>query len=241
MLHMTFCIIYLGPTVVTLTLKNEISILKITPFKHLVNFNKSAGIYFPRNSHRYWHLKSFSFPSSPTAVPRTSATQCSSVPEPRNGRRMGNNFAVGAVIRFECNPGYVLEGPSAIECLTVPNALAQWNSSIPSCIGRTWILKFRETPTHTSKHILFKHSLVRQSFGFVSLLLSLVQSAFFHSLFIAFFFFTLFPSICTSMSISLPLDNLSVKHLLVWHRCDLALPEATYPDSAMRHTGGRHG
>uniref|UniRef100_A0A673BJS4 CUB and Sushi multiple domains 2 n=1 Tax=Sphaeramia orbicularis TaxID=375764 RepID=A0A673BJS4_9TELE len=68
------------------------------------------------------------------AVPRTSATQCSSVPEPRNGRRMGNNFAVGAVIRFECSPGYVLEGSSAIECLTVPNALAQWNSSIPSCI-----------------------------------------------------------------------------------------------------------
>lgn len=70
------------------------------------------------------------------AVPRTSATQCSSVPEPRNGRRMGNNFAVGAVIRFECSPGYMLEGSSAIECLTVPNALAQWNSSIPSCIGR---------------------------------------------------------------------------------------------------------
>uniref|UniRef100_A0A667WX46 CUB and Sushi multiple domains 2 n=1 Tax=Myripristis murdjan TaxID=586833 RepID=A0A667WX46_9TELE len=68
------------------------------------------------------------------AVPRTSATQCSSVPEPRNGRRMGNNFAVGAVIRFECSPGYILEGSSAIECLTVPNALAQWNSSIPSCI-----------------------------------------------------------------------------------------------------------
>ena len=70
------------------------------------------------------------------AVPQTSATQCSSVPEPRNGRRMGNNFAVGAVIRFECSPGYVLEGSSAIECLTVPNALAQWNSSIPSCIGQ---------------------------------------------------------------------------------------------------------
>lgn len=72
----------------------------------------------------------------PEAVPQTSATQCSSVPEPRNGRRMGNNFAVGDVIRFECSPGYVLEGSSAIECLTVPNALAQWNSSIPSCIGR---------------------------------------------------------------------------------------------------------
>uniref|UniRef100_A0A8C7F586 CUB and Sushi multiple domains 2 n=1 Tax=Oncorhynchus kisutch TaxID=8019 RepID=A0A8C7F586_ONCKI len=55
------------------------------------------------------------------AVPRTSATQCTSVPEPRNGRRTGNNFAVGA-------------GSTAIECLTVPNALANWNASIPSCI-----------------------------------------------------------------------------------------------------------
>lgn len=84
-----------------------------------------------------------------TAVPRTSATQCSSVPEPRNGRRMGNNFAVGAVVRFECSPGYVLEGSSAVECLTVPSALAQWNSSIPSCIGRTQILK-----THKNIHTL---------------------------------------------------------------------------------------
>ncbi|KAG9355663.1 hypothetical protein JZ751_000501 [Albula glossodonta] len=69
------------------------------------------------------------------AVPRTSATQCSSVPEPRYGKRMGNNFSVGAVIRFECDSGYALEGASAIECLTVPNALAQWNSTVPSCIG----------------------------------------------------------------------------------------------------------
>uniref|UniRef100_A0A8C9W057 CUB and Sushi multiple domains 2 n=1 Tax=Scleropages formosus TaxID=113540 RepID=A0A8C9W057_SCLFO len=68
------------------------------------------------------------------AVPRTSATQCSSVPEPRHGRRVGNSFSVGAVVRFECGPGYVLEGASAIECLTVPNALAQWNSTVPSCV-----------------------------------------------------------------------------------------------------------
>ncbi|KAJ8268254.1 hypothetical protein COCON_G00134260 [Conger conger] len=68
------------------------------------------------------------------AVPRTSATQCSSVPEPRYGKRMGNNFSVGAAIRFECDSGYALEGASAIECLTVPNALAQWNSTIPSCV-----------------------------------------------------------------------------------------------------------
>ncbi|GCB63272.1 hypothetical protein scyTo_0013182 [Scyliorhinus torazame] len=67
------------------------------------------------------------------AVPRTSATQCSSVPEPRYGRRIGNDFAVGAIIRFECNPGYAVQGSKNIECLAVPDALAQWNDSAPSC------------------------------------------------------------------------------------------------------------
>ncbi|KAG5855860.1 hypothetical protein ANANG_G00001150 [Anguilla anguilla] len=68
------------------------------------------------------------------AVPRTSGTQCSSVPEPRNGRRVGSSFSVGALVRFQCSPGYILQGASAIQCETVPNALAQWNSTVPSCI-----------------------------------------------------------------------------------------------------------
>lgn len=69
------------------------------------------------------------------AVPRTSATQCSSVPEPRFGKRIGNEFAVGSLVLFECNPGYILHGSTAIRCDTVPNALAQWNDSLPTCVG----------------------------------------------------------------------------------------------------------
>ncbi|KAM6972968.1 CUB and sushi domain-containing protein 3-like [Aplochiton taeniatus] len=68
------------------------------------------------------------------AVPRTSSTQCSSVPEPRFGRRLGNDFAVGSSVQFECNPGYVLHGSSAIRCESVPETLAQWNDSLPTCI-----------------------------------------------------------------------------------------------------------
>uniref|UniRef100_A0AAR2JXJ0 CUB and Sushi multiple domains 3a n=1 Tax=Pygocentrus nattereri TaxID=42514 RepID=A0AAR2JXJ0_PYGNA len=68
------------------------------------------------------------------AVPRTSATQCSSVPEPRFGKRIGNDFAVGAAVMFECNPGYTLHGSTAIRCETVPDALAQWNDTLPTCI-----------------------------------------------------------------------------------------------------------
>ncbi|XP_046885306.1 CUB and sushi domain-containing protein 1-like [Hypomesus transpacificus] len=68
------------------------------------------------------------------AVPRTSDTQCSSVPEPRYGRRIGSEFSAGSVVRFECNPGYLLQGSTAIKCHAVPNALAQWNDTVPTCV-----------------------------------------------------------------------------------------------------------
>ncbi|KAM5264090.1 CUB and sushi domain-containing protein 1 [Ctenodactylus gundi] len=68
------------------------------------------------------------------AVPRTSDTQCSSVPEPRYGRRIGSEFSAGSVVRFECSPGYLLQGSAAIRCQSVPDALAQWNDTIPSCV-----------------------------------------------------------------------------------------------------------
>ncbi|XP_054992155.1 CUB and sushi domain-containing protein 1 isoform X1 [Sorex araneus] len=68
------------------------------------------------------------------AVPRTSDTQCSSVPEPRYGRRIGLEFSAGSIVRFECNPGYLLQGSTAIRCRAVPNALAQWNDTVPSCV-----------------------------------------------------------------------------------------------------------
>uniref|UniRef100_A0A672SDS5 CUB and sushi domain-containing protein 3-like n=1 Tax=Sinocyclocheilus grahami TaxID=75366 RepID=A0A672SDS5_SINGR len=69
------------------------------------------------------------------AVPRTSASQCSSVPEPRYGKRIGNDFGLGTVVLFECNPGYTLHGASAIRCEAVPNTLAQWNGTVPTCVG----------------------------------------------------------------------------------------------------------
>ncbi|KAJ8013388.1 hypothetical protein DPEC_G00052750 [Dallia pectoralis] len=68
------------------------------------------------------------------AVPRTSASQCSSVPEPRFGRRIGNDFSIGTVVQFECNPGYSLHGSSSIRCEAVPNTVAQWNGTVPVCV-----------------------------------------------------------------------------------------------------------
>lgn len=76
------------------------------------------------------------FLPSSVAVPRTSASQCSSVPEPRFGKRIGNDFGIGMVVLFECNPGYTLHGSNAIRCEAVPSALAQWNGTVPTCVGK---------------------------------------------------------------------------------------------------------
>lgn len=74
------------------------------------------------------------------AVPRTSASQCSSVPEPRFGKRIGNDFGLGTVVLFECNPGYTLHGANAIRCESIPNSLAQWNGTVPTCVGMCFLL-----------------------------------------------------------------------------------------------------
>lgn len=81
-------------------------------------------------------LFAYYFNPALVAVPRTSDSQCSSVPEPRYGRRIGSEFSAGSVVRFECSPGYLLKGSSAIHCQAVPGALAQWNATTPTCIGK---------------------------------------------------------------------------------------------------------
>lgn len=90
------------------------------------------------------------------AVPRTSATQCSSVPEPRFGKRIGNDFGISMVVLFECSPGYTLHGSTAIRCEAVPNALAQWNGTVPTCVG-----KHLHPPTLPSPPCMHSHRLTR--------------------------------------------------------------------------------
>lgn len=95
-----------------------------------------ASLPKPPTPHWLPSFHSQSLPSLSLAVPRTSATQCSSVPEPRFGKRIGNDFGIGMVVLFECNPGYTLHGSNAIRCEAVPNTLAQWNGTVPTCVGK---------------------------------------------------------------------------------------------------------
>ncbi|KAM7406247.1 hypothetical protein PAMP_000635 [Pampus punctatissimus] len=98
------------------------------------------------------------------AVPRTSDSQCSSVPEPRYGRRIGSEFSAGSVVRFECSPGYLLKGSSAIRCQAVPGALAQWNATTPTCIGTTAPALLNSTSNQLLLHFQSDISVVAAGF-----------------------------------------------------------------------------
>lgn len=50
---------------------------------------------------------------------------------PVNGLRYGNDFYVGALVTFGCDPGYTLSDSEALEC--EPNF--QWSRPLPSCEG----------------------------------------------------------------------------------------------------------
>lgn len=51
---------------------------------------------------------------------------------PVNGLRHGNDFYVGALVTFSCDPGYTLSDDEALEC--EPNF--QWSRPLPSCEGK---------------------------------------------------------------------------------------------------------
>lgn len=61
----------------------------------------------------------------PLAVPCSSDSLCSSVPGPRYGSSIGSEFSTGSIIQSEYNPGYLLQGSTAIHCQSVPNALME--------------------------------------------------------------------------------------------------------------------
>lgn len=51
---------------------------------------------------------------------------------PVNGKRHGNNFAIGSRVTFSCDQGYTLSDDEPIVC----ERNHQWNHALPSCDGR---------------------------------------------------------------------------------------------------------
>lgn len=61
-----------------------------------------------------------------------SGSRCGDPGVPVHGIRLGEQFSVGSVVRFSCEPGYVLRGSLERTCL--PNST--WQGLQPECQGK---------------------------------------------------------------------------------------------------------
>ena len=60
-----------------------------------------------------------------------TAIRCKSLPALINGTILGNDVLYGAVIRYQCNVGFRLEGPETRTC----QADETWSEHDPTCSG----------------------------------------------------------------------------------------------------------
>ncbi|XP_070779070.1 seizure protein 6 homolog [Enoplosus armatus] len=102
-----------------------------------------------------WDLSWSSSP--PTCV---KVQQCPDPGEVVNGARSVRpeaGFAVGTVVRFSCNQGYQLEGPSQISCHGRDTGTPKWSDRSPKCV-----LKYDPCPNpgvpDNGYQTLYKHS-----------------------------------------------------------------------------------
>ncbi|KAF5899105.1 CUB and sushi domain-containing protein 3 isoform X2, partial [Clarias magur] len=65
------------------------------------------------------------------------SNDCSDPGEPENGRRMGDDFSIGAMVGFTCDGDHVLQGSKSITCQRVAEVLAAWSDHPPVCKVKT--------------------------------------------------------------------------------------------------------
>lgn len=73
----------------------------------------------------------------------STVQQCPDPGEVVNGARSVRPeafFAVGTVVRFSCNEGYQLEGPSQISCHGRDTGTPKWSDRSPKCVCKFWSL-----------------------------------------------------------------------------------------------------
>ncbi|GAA6103726.1 CUB and sushi domain-containing protein 3 [Tachysurus ichikawai] len=65
------------------------------------------------------------------------SNDCSDPGEPENGRRVGDDFSIGAMVGFTCDGDHVLQGSKSITCQRVAEVLAAWSDHPPVCKVKT--------------------------------------------------------------------------------------------------------
>lgn len=82
--------------------------------------------------------------------PGDSAGLCGDPGVPVHGIRLGEEFTVGSVVRFSCEPGYMLKGSPERTCL----ANGTWLGTQPECHGKKYLDANIYTASHCSVKVL---------------------------------------------------------------------------------------
>ncbi|TRY58018.1 hypothetical protein DNTS_034774 [Danionella cerebrum] len=64
---------------------------------------------------------------------KQASNSCPDPGEPENGKRIGNDFSIGAVAEFTCDEDHVLQGSKSITCQRVAEVFAAWSDHRPAC------------------------------------------------------------------------------------------------------------
>ncbi|XP_016352358.1 CUB and sushi domain-containing protein 3-like [Sinocyclocheilus anshuiensis] len=75
---------------------------------------------------------------------KQASNSCPDPGEPENGKRIGNDFSIGATAQFTCDEDHVLQGSKSITCQRVAEVFAAWTDHRPACRVLPWqLVKFR--------------------------------------------------------------------------------------------------
>ncbi|GAA6110696.1 CUB and sushi domain-containing protein 3 isoform X3 [Tachysurus ichikawai] len=78
---------------------------------------------------------------------KQASNSCPDPGEPENGKRIGNDFSIGATAQFTCDEDYVLQGSKSITCQRVAEVFAAWSDHRPVCRGESLTLQLSKPST----------------------------------------------------------------------------------------------
>ena len=109
-----------------------LSVLILAGLFHI--YSEAAAIRWTRTEHTASGASKHGLSKRATSF-QVDTPNCKDPGIPDNGVRIGNIFAVGSMIEFACNPGYLLRGTEVLVCSWSVLNEPVWDGYPPQCVG----------------------------------------------------------------------------------------------------------